>query len=253
MREYVDDGKKLVCARADTCRGSIEAGGTFYEGQGTHVGPHYDLSEDGIDWRVMVIGMETGRGDEHVSIASRTADQDRAIRKTFNQRHPHMRGTTSALRSAFGREFGADRAGELLELADQGEVVHLMNAYALVNLRLCSATKGNGYRSAASSVLSSNCFPHLVRTIEFLEPTLCIMQGAGIYRDVAHRISTVERINANLQVARFGHHQTLLFHGNHPSAGSSSTGYGTVSASPYFLNTVEPAIREARRRWFGRY
>lgn len=125
----------------------------------THVGAHYDLTEDGVDWRVMVIGMETGRGDEHVSIAERTADQNRAISMTFNQRHAHMRGTTSVLRTAFGREYGADRAGELPDLRNQGEVVHLMNAYALVNLRLCSATKGTGYRSAASSILSSNCFP----------------------------------------------------------------------------------------------
>ncbi|MCS3880609.1 hypothetical protein GII30_19425 [Gordonia amarae] len=252
MREHVDDGERLVCARAAGCRSSIEPGGNFYEGQGTHVGAHYDLTEDGVDWRVMVIGMETGRGDEHVSIAERTADQNRAISMTFNQRHAHMRGTTSVLRTAFGREYGADRAGELLDLRNQGEVVHLMNAYALVNLRLCSATKGTGYRSAASSILSSNCFPHLVRTIEILEPTLCIMQGASIYRDIACRIATVEKIDANLEVAKFGRHQTLFFHGNHPSAGSSTTGYGTASASPYFLQTVEPAIREARRRWFKR-
>lgn len=253
MRENVDDGTRLVCSQAAKCRGSIETGGTFYEGQGTHVGEHYDMSEDGVEWRVMVIGMETGRGDEHVSIAERTADQDRAIRMTFNQRHPHMRGTTSVLRSAFGREYGADRAGELLDLDGQDTVAHLMNAYALVNLRLCSATKGNGYRSAASSVLSRNCFPHLVRTIEILEPTLCIMQGAAIYRDISHRISVVERISAHLEVAKFGRHETLLFHGNHPSAGSSTTGYGTVSASPYFTDTVEPSVREARRIWFEGY
>lgn len=38
------------------------------------------------------------------------------------------------------------------------------------------------YRATAS---------HLVRTIEILEPTLCIMQGASIYRDIACRIATV--------------------------------------------------------------
>lgn len=253
MREFVDDGTELVCARAGSCRQSVKAGNHLYEGQGTHVGPHYDMYEDGVEWRVMVIGMETGRGDQHVSNAQRTADQNIAIRMAFNQRHGHMRGTTSALRVAFGGKFGADRAGELLDLTDQGEVIHVMNAYALVNMRLCSATKGKSVSSAASRTMTNNCFPHLVRTIEILEPTLCILQAKVAYRDIAHRVTTVEAIDENLSIVQFGSHRTLLFKGNHPSAQRSSTGYGTVSPSEYFIGTVEPAIREARRRWFESY
>ena len=222
----------------------------LFEGQGTHVGAHYDMYEDGTEWRVMVIGMETGRADEHVSNAARTVDQDDAIRMTFNQRHAHMRGTTSALRVAFGGEFGGDRAGELLDLGEQREAVHVMNAYALVNMRLCSATKGGSFRSAANSTMTNNCFPHLVRTVEILEPTLCILQGMGAYKDVAHCMRVIEELTPNLAAVQFGTHRTMFFRGNHPSAARSTTGYGTVSPSEYFRRIVEPSILEARRLWF---
>lgn len=53
-------------------------------------------------------------------------------------RNPHMRGTTSALRILFGNGLGADWEGEFVTTVN-GERFHVFDAFALVNVLLCSA------------------------------------------------------------------------------------------------------------------
>jgi len=49
-----------------------------------------------------------------------------------------MRGTTSALRTILGDGPGADHEGEFVHTVD-GERFHVFDAFALVNVLLCSA------------------------------------------------------------------------------------------------------------------
>jgi hypothetical protein len=57
----------------------------------------------------------------------------------------------NALRAAVGRTPAADRAGELLDLAGRDDPVHLFDAYAMTNLRLCSAFRAGSTESPAGS------------------------------------------------------------------------------------------------------
>jgi hypothetical protein len=44
-------------------------GTSFWRGQLSHVGQHFELVENGNPWRVLVLGMETGRDRELVTLA----------------------------------------------------------------------------------------------------------------------------------------------------------------------------------------
>jgi hypothetical protein len=65
-----------VCPRLTSCERSALFDGSgrprpdvaFATGLLPHVGRHYDLSEDGRPLRILIIGMETGRGDEGVDL-----------------------------------------------------------------------------------------------------------------------------------------------------------------------------------------
>ncbi len=73
MREHVL-GERFCCRHHDDCRASATAtrpGVSFYAGQLSYVGRHYDTEVDGGPFRVLVVPMETGRAREHVTIAQR--------------------------------------------------------------------------------------------------------------------------------------------------------------------------------------
>ena len=89
----------------------------FAGGQLSHVGAHYDLTEDGRALRILVVAMETGRADEKVSMLRRRAQLSASADLPMGARNPHMQGVMNALRVAVGRVPGADREGELLDLA----------------------------------------------------------------------------------------------------------------------------------------
>ncbi len=98
----------FVCDSAARCRrAAADKGADFYEGQLSHVGLHYDLFDDGVPLRVLVLGGDgdgtTGPDRGGISLEARRLRQDEAIGMRFGARHAHMLGTTSALRVAFGR------------------------------------------------------------------------------------------------------------------------------------------------------
>jgi hypothetical protein len=166
-----DDG--FCCGREPVCRASAlrREGTSFWRGQLSHVGHHYDMVENDKPWRVLVLGMETGRERELVTLAERRLEQQPVISGDPRSRKPHMKGTASALRLAFGRTPGPDRRGELLDLANTPKRVHVMDAYALVNVRLCSAVATGTTSSRGTPVMTENCLPHLAATVRILEPT----------------------------------------------------------------------------------
>lgn len=201
MTSSVDGANGFVCSSGAGCRSAAaKRGADFYEGQLSHVGLHYDLFEDGVLLRVLVLGMEMGRPDRNISLEARRLQQDEAIRMSFGARHAHMLGTTSALRAAFGRGLGTDRTGELLTLAND-RVQHVMQCYALVNKRLCSAVRpldsANGRRFQAAKVpaMDRSCLPHLAATVQILEPTLVILQSKAIRALIVPHLKRSARID----------------------------------------------------------
>ncbi|MFI9637103.1 hypothetical protein ACIHAX_30845 [Nocardia sp. NPDC051929] len=246
------------CGNLQSCRNSAlyTRSGTlkrppreFWEGQMSHIGLHYDMVEDGRPWRVMLLAMEVGRAWEHISLEERREDQDNAINVSFSQRKPHMRGTTSALRLAFGRRAGADRAGELLELTNAG-YQHVMACYALVNLRLCSAVAAGTTNSAATEVMSANCLAHLVATVRALEPTVCVLQGSTIRSAIDPAIENCESLSHELplEYVTLGGIDTIVANFPHPYQRGRNVhlNWGTSSNTAYLTDVVAPTLRAAR-------
>lgn len=111
LREYVRqnllvDGQ-FICKHYRKCLASSPNRDAFYEGQMSHLGKHYDLTVDGQELRIVVVGQEYGSRHRCVTLEERTAMGDRS--KGFKGRNPHMRGTTSLLRLMLGRTAGSAR------------------------------------------------------------------------------------------------------------------------------------------------
>ncbi len=174
------------------CKASFKRsnpGGSFFEGQLHHVGPHYDLAVNGVPLRVVVVGQEYGHEPPMCTRQARTemimsSDQKQFLnhggkRNRERERNPHMTGTTSVLRFLAGRELGNDRGGEYLDL--RGGQVHLFEAFALVNFLLCSAVAAEGsVRGRSTEEMRQNCGGHFRKTVEILEPTVIIAQGGWV-------------------------------------------------------------------------
>jgi hypothetical protein len=149
FREHLPDQRGMVCRTlGECCRsatvdqfGRVRPDVAFVAGQLPHVGAHYDLREGGRPIRILVIAMETGRPDEGVSMLQRRVQLSASADLPMMKRNPHMQGVMSALRLAVGRAPGVDREGELLHIVGEELPVHLFDAYAMTNLRLCSAYK----------------------------------------------------------------------------------------------------------------
>ncbi|WP_350246510.1 hypothetical protein RBB84_19275 [Rhodococcus sp. D-6] len=250
----------FVCRSSASC-GSAAAkkAADFYEGQLSHVGLHYDLFEDGVPLRVLVLGMEMGRPDRHISLETRRLQQDEAIGMRFGARHAHMLGTTSALRAAFGRGLGDDRAGELLPLANHPVPQHVMQCYALVNKRLCSAVrpvdsaKGRRFQAAQVPAMDRACLPHLAATIRILEPTMVILQSKALRSLIAPHLKHVERIdpaNEQLEYAEFAGVATAIANFSHPAA-HAPYNWGSSHRNVYAMDVVEPTLETARSFLLG--
>ena len=190
MREHVLGERFCCCHRhRDDCRASATRPGvSFYAGQLSYVGRHYDTEVDGRPFRVLVVPKETGRAREHVTIAQRELEVTDRIGQPFGQRNPHMRGTTLALRLAFGLCIGDDPAGE--RLPDSG--VHVFEAFAMANPLLCSAVNTGTARSRQTALMRDNCSKHLAATIQVPEPKLVISQGARLVKPLSRLFTTVE-------------------------------------------------------------
>ncbi|MBX4170944.1 hypothetical protein HBA53_23795 (plasmid) [Rhodococcus pyridinivorans] len=255
---YGTDG--FVCRSATSCSSAAATkGADFYEGQLSHVGLHYDMFEDGSPLRVLVLGLEMGRPDRHVSLEARRLQQDEAIRMKFGTRHAHMLGTTSALRVAFGRPLGADRAGELLSLSNDPVPQHVMQCYALVNKRLCSAVrpvdsaKGRRFQAAGVPSMDRACLPHLAATVRILEPTLVILQSTTLRSLIKPHLAHVERIasqNEQLEYAQFAGVPTTIASFSHPAAHAPKN-WGSSHRNRYAIDVVEPTLMAAREFILG--
>lgn len=89
-----------ICRNLDSCRrsvlfdrqGATRSGAAFAAGQLSHVGHHYDLVQDGVKIRTLVIAMETGRSREGVTLEQRHAELMQSAKLAFTARSPHVAG-----------------------------------------------------------------------------------------------------------------------------------------------------------------
>lgn len=255
MSSHVLGEGGFCCRRESVCRASAmrRQGTSFWRGQLSHVGHHYDVVENGRPWRVLVLGMETGRERELVTLAERRVEQQPVINGDPRSRKPHMKGTASALRLAFGGTPGPDRCGELLDLANMPEPVHVMDAYALVNVRLCSAVATGTTSTRGTPVMTANCLPHLAATVRILQPTLCILQSGPARKGIDHLVTHARSLAPNLEhlhLAGVPMYLTSFVH-PHQQGRNSPLNWGRSFSTPYLDDVVKPAIQTARDLHFG--
>lgn len=247
-----------VCRRLGSCqravlfdrRGASRPGVDFAAGQLSHVGRHYDLVLDGAPCRILVIAMETARLRESVTLEQRYAEVMHSARLSYRDRNPHMKGVANALRLALGREPGDERAGEQLHMDGVRGPVHIFDAFALANLRLCSATVGESMKSLSNPAMSQNCLPHLAATVRILEPTLCIVQGVQVHKTLTEAMSSRRSLAPHLEQVRMAGVDTLVADFTNPSAWGTQ-GWGGLTHS-YLHGTVAPALRVAHQLMQGR-
>jgi hypothetical protein len=259
LRDYMDHhvfGQGgFVCGSAAACRRSVMVDSSgrprtdrcFSEGQLSHVGHHYDLIENGLPLRILIVAMETGREDVGVTLDDRRMQLGRSAALAFGRRNPHMRGTTSALRVAVGRQPAGDRTGELIDIPTEPAPVHLFDCYAMANIRLCSATVNGTSASKGNRTMSRNCLRHLAATVQILEPTLVIVQGVPVANDLAPIVTTRERVRDELRLVTIAGVDAVLACFTHPSAKSLHQHWGRLSSADYLWDTVTPTIALARR------
>jgi hypothetical protein len=127
-------GGALRCHHADQCGAeACRVGADFYAGQLSYLGPHYDLIQGGEALRVLIVPMEVGDLPAYVSMEHRS-EAVQSVR--YGKRNPHMQGVVFALQLAFGLPLSDGRANEHLD-SNHGRI-HLLDAFAMANLRLCS-------------------------------------------------------------------------------------------------------------------
>ena len=233
------DGDRFVCASAAACEASAAKPGVgFYEAQGSAVGPRYDVWEDGVPTRVLVVPMETGRPRTRVSVEERTAEVQVLAQRPWRRWNPHMRGVGLALRLAFGRGLGDDDEG--LHLPTVEGPVHLLDAYAMANLLLCGAVQVGTVNSRSTRVMRRNCSRHLAATIDVLEPTLVISQGQTVSAPVASVVDVVERHSERVATCSVNGRRFVWVDLHHPTRLWSSLGHS------YLHEFVVPAITMGR-------
>lgn len=256
MRTNVTSGAGgFCCVNGPTCRASalVPPKVAFYEGQLSHVGKHYDMTDDGHDLRILVLGMETGRDRENVTMGERRAEQMPVVAQEPRSRKPHMKGTASALRLAFGGTPGPDKAGDQLDVQNRDEAVHVFEAYALANVRLCSAVVRGSTQSKGTLEMTQRCSGHLEATVRILEPTLVISQSARTRNAIESVLSDVEPVGEHLEWITMAGVRLLLASFVHPyqQGRNAHLGWGGSFSTPYLDTVVAPTIAAARALLLG--
>ncbi len=251
MRDHLLEDGTFKCRHHADCLSSRK-GYTFYEGQLSHVGSHYDLEIDGDPMRVVVVGQEYGHNNTRVNLSARSKMILESAAGGFRRRNPHMKGTTLTLLELLGLEFDAGGGSEMLD-----EKIHIFDAFALVNFLLCSALETprpgtgpeftGGGQGRSSAVMRRNCSEYFIKTLEILEPTVVVLQGKGTRSWVASALGLAREGQIVERVAIGRMKDVMLFSLTHPSA-HEPFGYRSTK-SPYFTSVARPALQAARQEF----
>ncbi|KUI34196.1 hypothetical protein [Mycobacterium sp. GA-2829] len=242
----LDPRGHFICSSAHSCKTSAlsRPGTAFLEAQGHSVGPAYDLAtEAGAPYRVLVIPMEVGGSNpenHHRTMNQRTRDILASGELPFRARNPHMKGVTFALRLAFGLPVDDDQA-EYLHFTD-GTTAQLFSCFAMTNLLMCSAVATGTMSSRSTRVMRANCSRHMATTVDILQPTLVISQGAQLDQPLRTALGVTRVLSPNLSECERNGHRFFWASLYHPTRNWSALSH------PYLRDTVIPTIEEARAR-----
>lgn len=242
----LDTRGSFICSSARSCKTSAQRrpDTAFLEAQGHSVGPAYDMAtETGAPFRVLVIPMEVGGSNpdnHHRTVEQRTQDLLISGSLPFRARNPHMKGVTFALRLAFGLPVG-DEAAEHLHFID-GTTAQLFSCFAMTNLLMCSAVATGTMSSRSNSVMRANCSRHMLATVEILQPTLVISQGAGLQSPLRTALGVTRVLSPNLYECDLNGNRFIWASLHHPTRNWSALTH------PYLHDTVIPTIDQARLR-----
>lgn len=245
----VHNGCELVCVDAPSCKNS-RSEQTFYGGQLSHVGKHFDLTLNGAPLRIVISGQEYGHAHENVTVQERIQMiSGRSASAGFSGRNPHMKGTTSILRAMLDREPGTDLAGE--QLLDG----HVFDGFALVNALLCTSldgprdiTKRGGGKGRSSLAMQRNCVNHYLASLRILDPTVIVLQGQNVRKWVGEALG-IGKTGAPMSIGWVNGRECPVITFDHPSAGGRSGYWGNSFRSTYLQDIVIPTIQEWRRNW----
>ncbi len=241
----------FVCPDCWECKSSHAE--TFYEGQLHHLGKFYDLLFNDLPLRVVVVGQEYGHAPSRVGckaryemIMSSGLDCRFKAGDGYQARNPHMRGTTNVLRLLFGIPLGTDHDSEFMMI--EGELIHIFDAFALVNYLLCSAVSTDGKkRGLATRTMTKNCHGHFREVMRILEPSVVIVQGKTFWTWVSAALDSVTQQTDHVYKARLGPTETFVAVFTHPSARFPHN-WGANEQTPYLLETVAPSIASIRQQ-----
>ena len=247
MEATVLDANGFCCAAGQICRRSARSKGMeMFEGQLSHVGRHYDLSENGKPLRIIVVGQEYGQDVEHVSLPDRYAmvHDESGLTAGFSRRNPHMRGTTMALRLLFGLEATAEPPASEWLVDDAHQTFHLFDAFALVNVLLCSAVLPGTKAGRSTKEMRQHCLRHFRETLRILEPTVLVLEGRGVANWIRPVFDSWHRVDESRVAADFEGARIDIAALAHPSARHPLNWANPSSA--YLQNVVAPTLRAIR-------
>lgn len=250
MAEHVLDGKHFVCDSHPECEASTLTKCSFSEGHLSHIGKHFDIASSGGALRVVVVGRQaSAAGHSRTTMAERYRaihDDNGMGRRLISdrehkQRSPHMRGTTLALRTIFGKRAGIDHAGEFIDLPNGP--THVFDCFALLNRLLCSSHLIETSSGRPTKTMVRNCERHFRATLHILEPTIVVLQGAKVWDWSKQVMIPREQLSDHLFRCSLSGAETLVCTFMHPSSWGS-TRWDSPSA-PYFREVVEPTLQKA--------
>lgn len=242
--QAVDDGEQLVCRFGNRCRSS--AGNMdFAEGQLSHVGAHYELRDAGRPLRILVVPMQTGRNDRHITVAQRAAQVEtgKPLSARPMPRTQHMDGTALALKTLLNVPLEATD-----DVMIGSRLAHVFDCFAMHNATLCSRLSGSA-AGGGSREMYEMCVTHLRRAIQVLEPSVVVAQGwtkAGDSpsRSVARALRVPVPSRGTCTVVDANHGPVAFVAVVHPAR-------NWARPTKLFFDEVEPALLEARRAALG--
>jgi hypothetical protein len=218
----------------------------------SHVGRRYDLRLGGKPLRVVVVGQEAPGEKLSMEQRYRAVHDLSGLEKRYykdaehENRNPHMRGTTSALRVIFGKGLGHDSAGEWVH-PENGRPFHIFDGFALVNRLLCFAGPPGTSQGRSTRTMQHNCGTHLSSTLEALEPTILVLQGKTATTWTDTGLVRPRRYTPNLSEAYLNGKRVLVCEFSHPSAREPHR-WGANLDAPYLIDVVQPTLRSAVRK-----
>src|SRR5215208_5327402 len=154
-----------------------------------------------------------------------------------------MKGVTFALRLAFGLPVDADI--EHIQF-DDGSSARLFDVYAMTNLLLCSAVDEGAAKSRSTGAMRRSCSRHLRATLEILQPTLVISQGASLDKTLLATLGVTGIVTPNVATCDLDGNRFVWVSLRHPSRGN----WQSLKCA-YLHEVVVPAIKEGRKLALG--